>query len=48
MPRRRALLMGSCLAFAFLVVLAGLYWAMRDGALSRLLASSRPPRVSYV
>src|SRR5262249_5364330 len=46
-PRPRALLMGSC-TFAFLVVLAGLYWATRDGALSRLFASSTPTPVSYV
>jgi len=39
--------MGSC-TFAFLVVLAGLYWATRDGALSRLFASSTPTPVSYV
>jgi Flp pilus assembly protein TadD len=46
MPPRRTLLLAGCLAFAFFVVLGGLYWAMRNGDFS--LAVSAPQGPAFV
>jgi predicted CXXCH cytochrome family protein len=45
-PRRRPLLLAGCLVFVFFAVLGGLYWAMRNGDLSR--AVSAPQRPTFV